>query len=218
MGCSWRSFTTSTKRRKKMKSMNARVSLIVCTLLFSFCMTMPALAVSDDSGKPASQDIRLLAKQMDAPNISEAQKKNVSTRLMSLNRDEVLSLKKLWRAELVAKGVVSQSESAGFAIIEQIEMIFSKKIAELFGEDATIFNISSEDFVSVELALSTDAVLRELVQSAEDAFKAETSDVSAQMPSSLLLPLPAIMITTGRNGCRQLAIPEQRIRAEALAA
>lgn len=98
---------------------------------------------------------------------------------MSLNRDEVLSLKKLWRAELVAKGVVSQSESAGFAIIEQIEMIFSKKIAELFGEDATIFNISSEDFVSVELALSTDAVLRELVQSAEDAFKAETSDVSA---------------------------------------
>lgn len=71
-------------------------------------MTMPALAVSDDSGKPASQDIRLLAKQMDAPNISEAQKKNVSTRLMSLNRDEVLSLKKLWRAELVAKGVVSQ--------------------------------------------------------------------------------------------------------------
>lgn len=155
-----------------MKSIHVGLSSVICMLLFSMFAAVPSFAI----GNGKAQDIQFLARQMDAPTISEAQKKDVSSKLMSLNRDEVLSLKKLWRGELVAKGVVSQAELAGFAAIKKIEVIFSEKIAELFGEDATIFNISSDDFSSVEMALSDDTAVTELMYSVENAFKAGTSE------------------------------------------
>lgn len=155
-----------------MRLIYVKLSSVICMLLLLMFVALPVFA----AGNSNTQNIQLLAKQMDAPTISEAQKKDVSNRLMSLSRDEVLSLKKLWRAELIAKGVVSHAESAGFAAIEKIEVIFSEKIAELFGEDATIFNISSDDFASVEKALLDDTALTELMYSVENAFKAETSE------------------------------------------
>lgn len=66
--------------------------------------------------------------------------------------------------------------------IEQIEIIFSEKVAELFGESATIFNVSSDDLASVENALSNDATLTELMYSVENTFKTAASEsVNAQL-------------------------------------
>ena len=148
---------------------------LVLTLAFVLYSAVSAKTDNVNADNKKIQALRLLAKQMDTPSISEAQEKNIFNRLASLNRDESLLLKRLWRAELVAKGVISHAESAGFSTLEKIEIIFSEKIAELFGENATIFNISSDDFALVEKALSDDATLINLMYSAEDAFKAETS-------------------------------------------
>lgn len=152
------------------------------TLLMVLMLTLvlySAVSAKTDNADVDSKNIqalRFLAKQMDTPNISEAQGRNISNRIMSLNRDEALLLKRLWRAELVSKGVISHAESAGFAKLEKIEIIFSEKIAELFGENATIFNISKDDLALVEKALSDDTTLIDLMYSIEESFKAETSE------------------------------------------
>lgn len=148
------------------------ITAIMLLIVGIFATTTTVLADSKNNQKEISfdKDLRLLARQMDSPYDNEKQKNAVSERLAALKPDEVIAFKKIWRNEQVLKGTITQEEALAFPALERTEVIFSEKVIELYGEDATIYNISPSEFSAVEKALTSDAAFKELVYSAESTL------------------------------------------------
>lgn len=146
------------------------ISVATIVLLIMTWFATPILAEPNNDQKIFSSDkkLSLIVQQMDSSLKTEKQKKDFSTNLASLTPDEVLTLKKMWRANLVLKGVISKEEVSAFPAIEKTEIIFSQKVKELYGDTATIYNIAPPEFSAVEEALGNDVVSKELTYSIEN--------------------------------------------------
>lgn len=159
------------------------VGIVVVALIVTAISAAIVLAEANDNNQKvflSDKKLSLLAQQMDSSFLTEKQKKDVSATLASLKPDQVIRLKKIWRTMLVSKGTITEKESLAFLALEKIEIIFSQKIKELYGEDATIYSISSSELFVVETALSDDVALKELTYSVENTL-ATASSKSAQI-------------------------------------
>lgn len=130
-------------------------------------------------------DLDILAQKMDMPILNEKQGQEISTQLSKLKPFEVLELKKKWRSDLVVNGKMTALESLVFPAVEKAETIFSEKIQDVYGEDATIFNISFDEFAQVEKLLSSNQELIDLMRSVETGFaKASSKDPQLTVTAS----------------------------------
>jgi hypothetical protein len=153
------------------------ISVTAIMLLIAGIFATTVLADPKNGQKEISsdKDLRLLAKQMDLPYDNEKQKNDVSEKLAALKPNEAIAFKKIWRNEQVLKGTITQEETLAFPALEKTEIIFSEKVRELYGENATIYNISPSEFSAAEKALTGDIAFRELVYSVENTLATASS-------------------------------------------
>jgi hypothetical protein len=120
-------------------------------------------------------ELNSIAEKMDMPLLSEKESRDINIQLSKLKPDEVLELKKLWRLNLVRKGKITDLESKSFPATEKAELIFSQRIREMYGDSATIFNVSFNDFAAVEKSLFNDSELTDLMRSIETSLATAAS-------------------------------------------